>query len=500
MATFFWVGGAGTWDNSSTTHWAASSGGTSGAGPPTSTDSVVFDANSGLTSAGGTVTIAATAVCGGCTISGIVNALVFFSLTGSVTWSAGTYSFQGSDAAHPILIQSSAPGVQRTMTINGTHGTHSAVHFEDIQVAGTAGTLTGTLIGDCGGNGAGVSVTASAAQAWQGTSGGNWNDVTKWTSRIPLPQDDVTVSAAFSAAQTVHANMARLGRSIDFTGTTGNPTVSIDTSVTFYGSITFVASPSMTLFCNNSFKCDARGLVTWTNAGQAFGTGNAVVQASGPGGTVSQQDDLVTASTTAGAWRVANGATWRTNGHNVTCGSFQSTSGVGQTQTVDLGGGGTVTLNATGSLTIWNPASGNFVLLNAAGATFLVASPDNGVKTFTGLGKSYGTLRYTSSSGGGLTLTGSNSFQSLDLRCTSASTITLPAGGTQVVSGGTLTLRGQTGNLLSLASSSPGTGTAIVAATGAFYNLDSYSPSGDVTIVLPGAGATARALAGRQHL
>jgi len=60
MATRYWVGGTGTWDASSTTNWAASSGGASGASAPTSTDSVIIDASSGT----GVVTFAVSgAVC-----------------------------------------------------------------------------------------------------------------------------------------------------------------------------------------------------------------------------------------------------------------------------------------------------------------------------------------------------------------------------------------------------------------------------------------------------
>src|SRR3954451_7178669 len=53
MANVFWVGGTGTWDSSTTTHWSATSGGAGGAAVPTSADSVTFDGNSG----GGTVTL-----------------------------------------------------------------------------------------------------------------------------------------------------------------------------------------------------------------------------------------------------------------------------------------------------------------------------------------------------------------------------------------------------------------------------------------------------------
>lgn len=52
MASRYWVGGAGTW-NTTTTHWSSTSGGASGSVAPTAADDVHFDANSG----GGTVTL-----------------------------------------------------------------------------------------------------------------------------------------------------------------------------------------------------------------------------------------------------------------------------------------------------------------------------------------------------------------------------------------------------------------------------------------------------------
>lgn len=47
MATYYWVGGTGTWNGTSATNWSLTSGGSGGAGVPTSTDDVVIDANSG---------------------------------------------------------------------------------------------------------------------------------------------------------------------------------------------------------------------------------------------------------------------------------------------------------------------------------------------------------------------------------------------------------------------------------------------------------------------
>ena len=43
MANRYWVGGTGDWDDSSTTHWSDTSGGSSGASIPTSSDDITFD-------------------------------------------------------------------------------------------------------------------------------------------------------------------------------------------------------------------------------------------------------------------------------------------------------------------------------------------------------------------------------------------------------------------------------------------------------------------------
>lgn len=47
MAARFWVGGAGTWDASDTTHWAGASNGAGGQSVPVAADDVTFDGSSG---------------------------------------------------------------------------------------------------------------------------------------------------------------------------------------------------------------------------------------------------------------------------------------------------------------------------------------------------------------------------------------------------------------------------------------------------------------------
>ena len=114
MATRFWVLGTGTWDNTTTTNWAASSGGAGGQSVPAAGDTVTFDGSSG----GGTVTVAAT-INGSNTISSLTTSaftgtLAFNTNNPSITM--GTWTDTGS-GAHTISLGSG------TFTINGTSGT-----------------------------------------------------------------------------------------------------------------------------------------------------------------------------------------------------------------------------------------------------------------------------------------------------------------------------------------------------------------------------------------
>jgi hypothetical protein len=82
MAIYYWVGGAGTWDNASTTHWATSSGGAGGAGVPTSADNVIFDTASGTVAYAVTIGVTATpANCNDVTIGGLAAAAVTITST-----------------------------------------------------------------------------------------------------------------------------------------------------------------------------------------------------------------------------------------------------------------------------------------------------------------------------------------------------------------------------------------------------------------------------------
>jgi hypothetical protein len=112
--TLYWVGGTGNW--SSTTKWATSSGGVSGAAIPTSLDTVTFDSMSNPTAYTATIDAGVTiARCAAFTMAG--------PLTGNVTWDGTVQiAFHGN-------VSFAATGITRTYTGNMNWAGNSSYTF-----------------------------------------------------------------------------------------------------------------------------------------------------------------------------------------------------------------------------------------------------------------------------------------------------------------------------------------------------------------------------------
>lgn len=116
MATYYWVGGAGTWNTSTTTNWASSTGGAGGAGVPLSTDNVIIDTASGT----GTITCTA-GVCQDLTVTA-TQAIILgaasstLSVYGNLTLPSSG-SFSASTNANTITFAATTTG--KTITTNG---------------------------------------------------------------------------------------------------------------------------------------------------------------------------------------------------------------------------------------------------------------------------------------------------------------------------------------------------------------------------------------------
>ena len=147
MATYYWVGGNGNWDASTTTNWATSSGGAGSAGVPTASDSVIFDANSNTGTSAFAVTVTGTsaspAVCLNFTTGGAGGALYgAMTLTMGATAVLTCYGSMTLPAAN-LSVSATAGSIVNFATTGSDTLTSNGVSFNaaTVTIIGT-GTLT----------------------------------------------------------------------------------------------------------------------------------------------------------------------------------------------------------------------------------------------------------------------------------------------------------------------------------------------------------------------
>ena len=383
-----------------------------------------------------------------------------------------------------LIVQSGTVGTQRTITA-AAYVITGDVDFMDINLAysgGASWTNAGSAyIGDALGNAGAVTTNAnvSATQTATGTASFTWS-THGWTSRVPLPQDDVVINNAFVAGRTVTADMPRLGRSIDFTGSTNAPTWNGDgsTGKNIFGSLTLIIGM---LLSNWGATTAFRGRSSYTLTSASVSWPNSL-SFNAPSGTYSLQDNLQL--TAAGGTITNAGGALMFNGKNVECGIITSNSGNGQT--IDLGSGIT-TLHGTGTVLNVNNNSNTFT---ANAATVIISNTSATSKTVqwpvvsnAPTTRYIGTLQVNAGSGtvniapqgggsnpkigtltatnvpvviSGATNTALDVAGDLNISCTTATTLTFNASMTVTITG-TFTALGAAGQLLSLVSSTPGT-------------------------------------------
>jgi hypothetical protein len=142
MASRFWVGGAGTWD-ATTTHWSATTGGTAGATVPTAADDVFFDASSGT----GIVATSGTSV-------DVCRSLNFTGYTGTFSHAAATTVTIGDATAG-----ASSVALLMVSGMTYTPGSTTTSAFSFVSTSATQQTIT--FGGKAPGN-----LTWSAAGSW----------------------------------------------------------------------------------------------------------------------------------------------------------------------------------------------------------------------------------------------------------------------------------------------------------------------------------------------
>lgn len=369
----------------------------------------------------------------------------------------GTLTITGNSTVNRISLCVSAPGTPTIM--NAAAVSLANVDFQDITAGGAAAPFTGTSLGDALGN-TNITFDAPTTQTWQGASGGNWSDVTKWTSRVPLAQDDVIVSAAFSASQTITLDMRNLGRNIDFSGATGGVSLTLTSYPRLMGDLTLGAGVNSNINSNfQTITLMGRGSHTITCAGCSFsaGAGTGFIIAA-PGGTYTMLDNLVMGT----GFNVVAG-TFNANNYNVTMFNFASTGSIARTIAMGSGTWSVAGVNASANWVI----SGTNVNVLASASTVAFTNVATLTRVFAGGGAAYNVLTYTvAGSTGTLLIQGSNTFHTINFSdASNARTLQFTSGTTTTITG-SFNVFGTAGKLVTVSATTPGSAATLTKTSG----------------------------------
>lgn len=318
-----------------------------------------------------------------------------------------------------------------TVTCNGS-ATITNADFAGVTVSGSAAPISGTSIGDFGGN-SGITFTTPVTRylvtgagsndymsdIWAASSGGSPDGLR------PLGQDTIVIdSNSFaSGSRTLDLNTYRIG-SLDFSNATNNPTLTQSSSAgAIYGNITLKSG--MTVTAGGVYNFTTRTTQAITSNGVTW-AGGIIIRTSG---TVSLGDDL---TNTINGIQI-QGGTFADNNHNVTATTLSGNiAAVGLTVSFAKGTG-VYTLTGTGTvLNFGVPASLTF---SDAGTTKLTNNSSS-AKTFAGGGKTFNIVWNATAGTGIVTISGSNTFS--ELKSDASRTTNITSGTTQTIS--TLTL------------------------------------------------------------
>jgi hypothetical protein len=367
----------------------------------------------------------------------------------------GTLNVTGVSTTSRMMIVSSAAGTARTIT--AANVALSYVDLSDISAAGAANWNLASIPGNSGDMGGNSGITFTPAQDNYWVSGtGNWNDSTKWklsnhstAGRVPLPQDGVRFDASsFTAgSQTVTLNMARAGKSIDWTGVTNTPAWAKTTASTIYGSVTLVSG--MTNSGTTAITMGGRGAFTFTSAGQTWTNPLTIAMI---GGSLALQDNFNSSATST----LTNG-TLDANNFNVTVPAVSITGASTRTLTM---GSGIWTATSTGN--VWDATATTSLTMNSNTSTIVIPNTTATAKNFIG-----GWLTYnnTTFSGDNIIVGGSNTFNTIAVNTAGLTNgLKLTSGSTQTISN--LTTNGFALNLAKLVASTTGSAATLSKSSG----------------------------------
>lgn len=371
----------------------------------------------------------------------------------------GTLTITGNSLTNRILVFCSGLGTAKTITAAAVSLTN--VDFRDITAAGAAIPWTGTSLGNALGN-TNITFDAPTTRYGVGTGTVSWSSTAMWSASsggasgasVPLCQDTVILNAS-STSGTISCDMPRYCADLIMTGFVG--TLATGTG-DIYGSVTLASG--MTFSSGSRVTLRGRSSQTLTSAGKAWNSPITIDCATGTYTLV----DAIAVNNASGIGMIAlTSGTFTDSGFSVTLTYTGVTTGSDFTQTGGtLNATGTWALNtgATGT-TPWTVTSGT---VNASTAALTISNATATDRTFAGGGKVYGTLTDQNTSTGKLTITGANTFTSINKTATVACTLTLPSATTTTVTN--FNVNGIAGNLLTLNASTPASAAILSKPTG----------------------------------
>lgn len=384
---------------------------------------------------------------GNATVNGI------FTVTGTNTGTNG-----GRICLAPAVFEGTTG--QRTITVNGSFS-FTNVDFHHMLAAGSAGTWTGTSMGD-GGQNSNITFDASRTLYWITGTGGNLGALTKWSlssggvsaNTCPLPQDDIIfdVNSISSGGQTIAVNMRFLGRDVDFSNVTNAPTLG-------FGGINPGLTGNLILksgmaFTGSTVTCNFLGTGTHTITLDGV-TPTGLNFTINPGtGSYTLQDDLTLDN--ARGFTLQTG-TFNANDKNISVGSF--TSGINVTRVLNMGSG-TWTLKNTG--TVWS-ISGSGMTLNPGTSTIIINDTSATGKTFAGFSLTYNDITVASGSGV-VAFTNNSTWNNFTMNAPVS--VRFQSSTTQTIQG-SFNAVGSSGNVITIDSSTAGTPAILSKSSGA---------------------------------
>lgn len=362
----------------------------------------------------------------------------------------GALSLNGNSTVNRLYLRSDYAGAVRTVTLGAAatfKSNSSYLDLQDIRVTGGAtderdlSGITGGS-GDCGGN-TGITFTPAVPQTFTNASGGNWSEISNWTSRVPLPQDNVSLArvGGYNTGAIIIVDMTRIGKNVDCTGMTWTGTA---TSVRFnnkantiFGSMTLVAG--MIVWHNQTLTFAGRTNSYLISAGNGFGSGAFNVAV--PGVIFTLQDAFILSTN---ALYLQYGTL--TANANVTIWRYQTSAGT----TTNMGN---VTWTLTGTnATVWYNAG----TVNGGNSTISITDTAATPTTFMGSTSTYNNIVITPGAG---TLTYSGAFTFANMSMSGPGTKTI-----KFTSSTTYTMTGT--DFLSGSSTAPNISTILNADTG----------------------------------